>query len=188
MRKTGLKKAVFIDRDGVINRSEVRGGKPYSPRTLADFRLLPGVQAAVAALKKAGFLVVVVTNQPDIGNGFVSAEIVEAMHDRLRQKIVPDAIEVCPHRQDEGCPCRKPKPGMIKAAARRLAIDLSASIMIGDRWSDIVAGRAAGCYTVLIHRQYGEAVEVNPDETVKHLPAAVDAILSRRHAQLSGAS
>jgi D-glycero-D-manno-heptose 1,7-bisphosphate phosphatase len=180
--------AVFLDRDGVVNRSEVRDGKPYAPRRLADFRLLPGVQTAVAALKKAGFLVIIVTNQPDIGNGLVAAETVEAMHDKLRQKIAPDAIEMCPHQQDEGCRCRKPKSGMIKTAARRLAIDLAASFMVGDRPSDILAGRAAGCYTIFVDRHYGEALNVSPDDTVKHFPAAVDVILSRKRVQLAGVS
>ena len=142
--------AVFLDRDGVINRSLVRDGKPYAPRRLADFRLLPGVTRAVDKLRAAGFLIVVVTNQPDIGNDLVDAPIVDAMHARLRAKIRIDSIMVCPHRQDAGCACRKPKPGMLLGAAARYDVDLGASYMIGDRYKDVEAGRHAGCRTVWI--------------------------------------
>jgi len=176
-----LPRAVFLDRDGVISRSEVRGGKPYAPRRLDDFRLLPGVPKAVAALKRAGFLVVVVTNQPDIGNGLVQASVVEAMHARLRSRVSVDDIRVCPHRQDAGCSCRKPKPGMLRAAARRWNIDFKNSYMVGDRAGDIVAGNAAGCYTLLINRRYSEPLPSAPDRTVRSLPAAVRFILSREH-------
>lgn len=158
----------------------MRGGKAYAPRRLVDFRLLPGVPKAVAALKRAGFLVVVVTNQPDIGNGLVEAAIVEAMHARLRSRVPVDDIRMCPHRQDAGCSCRKPRPGMLLAAARRWNIDLKNSYMVGDRASDIVAGKAAGCYTLLINRHYSEPLPNSPERTVRSLPAAVRIILSRK--------
>ena len=148
----GRHRAVFLDRDGVLNRCAVHGGKPYAPRRLADFRLLPGVAQAVRALKRAGFLVVVVTNQPDIGNGRVEAAVVEAMHRKLKARVPVDDIRVCPHRQDADCACRKPRPGMLLAAAADLRIDLKNSYMVGDRRGDIVAGKAAGCYTFLINR------------------------------------
>jgi D-glycero-D-manno-heptose 1,7-bisphosphate phosphatase len=169
-----LHRAVFLDRDGVITRNVLRDGKPTAPRVLAEFRLLPGAAAAVRSLRNAGFLVVVVTNQPDIGNGNAAAETVAAMHERLRQTLSPDAIEVCPHRQDEGCDCRKPQPGMLLRAARRLGIDLGRSFMVGDRWSDEVAGRTAGCYTLLVARG---KVEAAPDAIVGSLPEAVAKIL-----------
>jgi len=159
----------------------MRGGKPYAPRRLEDFRLLPGVSKSVDALKRAGFLVVVVTNQPDIGNGLVEASIVEAMHARLRSRVAVDDIRICPHRQDAGCSCRKPKPGMLLAAARQWNIDLKISYMVGDRASDIVAGKAAGCYTLLINRHYSEPLLNAPERTVRSLPAAVRFILSRKH-------
>ena len=176
-----MPRAVFLDRDGVICRSEVRGGKAYAPRRLEDFRLLPGVPKAVAALRRAGFLVVVVTNQPDIGNGLVEASVVKAMHARLRSRAPVDDIRVCPHRQDAGCSCRKPKPGMLLAAARRWNIDLKNSYMVGDRAGDIVAGKAVKCYTLLINRHYSEPLPVGPNWTVSSLPAAVRIILSREH-------
>ncbi len=169
--------AVFLDRDGVINRSNVIEGKPYAPRRLADFRLLPGAVAAVERLRAAGFKVVVVTNQPDIGNGLVDAAEVEAMHARLRQRMSVDDIRVCPHRQTDGCACRKPAPGMLLAAAAEHGIDLSASYMVGDRNSDIVAGAEAGCYTLLIRRGYFETVTRRPSRYARSLAHATGLIL-----------
>lgn len=170
--------AVFLDRDGVINRSLVRDGKPYAPRRLTDFRLLPGVARAVAGLRAAGFMIVVVTNQPDIGNGLVDAATVDAMHARLRAKISVDSLMVCPHRQDAGCACRKPRAGMLRAAARRLKIDPRKSFMVGDRWHDILAGRRFGCYTICLDRGYRESSQIGADATVGSLPAAARHILA----------
>lgn len=167
-----MRRAVFLDRDGVINRCEVRGGKPYAPRRLADFRFLPGVLPAVRALKNANFLVVVVTNQPDIGNGLVDAATVEAMHEKLRMRLPVDDIKVCPHRQDEGCDCRKPKPGLLIEAARQWDIDLKKSFMVGDRWSDVIAGQAVGCYTIFVNRGYQEPRVSAPDAYSLSLPEA----------------
>jgi D-glycero-D-manno-heptose 1,7-bisphosphate phosphatase len=174
-----LRRAVFLDRDGVLNRNVQRDGRLLAPRSLADFRLLPGVAAAVATLRDAGFLIVVVTNQPDIGNGHVAAETVEAMHAKLRKLIAPDAIETCPHSQDAGCDCRKPQPGMLLRAAERLGIDLGRSFMVGDRGSDVVAGQAVGCYTLLVAPRLVESrpVEGSPDAVVGSLPEAVVKIL-----------
>ena len=173
-----MKAAVFVDRDGVLNRAEVREGKPYAPRTVDKFRLLPGVSGAVQRLREAGFLVVVVTNQPDIGNGFVTRDVVETMHSVLYRRARVDAIEMCPHRQNEGCGCRKPKPGLLISAADRLAIDLRRSFLVGDRAQDILAGRAAGCYTVFVDRGYREPRPVEPDAVVRSLPAAVRRIIN----------
>jgi D-glycero-D-manno-heptose 1,7-bisphosphate phosphatase len=171
--------AVFLDRDGVINRSEVRDGKPYAPRRLQDFRLLPGVVRAIHELKQAGLLIIVVTNQPDIGNGMVDAAVVHAMHDRLRQVSLIDDIMVCPHRQNAGCQCRKPSPGMLIEAAKKWEIDLKNSFMVGDRWGDIVAGERAGCYNIYINRHYKEEKpqQTNPDNRAASLPGAVRLIL-----------
>ena len=175
-----MRRAVFLDRDGVVNRSTVRGGKPYAPRKLADFRLLPGVARCVGALKRAGFLVIVATNQPDIGNGLVDPAVVDAMHARLRSRLAVDDIRVCAHRQDEGCRCRKPRPGMLLDAAAQWHIDLKKSYMVGDRDGDIVAGKAAGCYTLFIDRHYSEPLRSAPDWSGSSLPAAVRFILSRK--------
>jgi len=174
-----VSRAVFLDRDGVLVRSPIVGGRAYAVRRLEEFRLLPGVAAAVEAMRRAGYRIVVVTNQPDIGNGLVDAGTVAAMHDRLRRRLRPDAIEMCAHRQDEDCLCRKPKPGMLQSAAQRLSIDLHASVMVGDRWSDVVAGREAGCYTVFVDRGYNERLRETPDAVVSNLPAAARLIIKR---------
>jgi len=175
----GGRAAVFLDRDGVLVRSEVRGGKPYAVRRLEDFRLLPGASDAVHALHDRGFLIVVVTNQPDIGNGLVAADTVAGMHDILRKKLPIDSIELCPHRRADGCGCRKPKAGMLTAAAARFSIDFSASFMVGDRCSDIVAGHSVGCYTLFVDRGYDRCTDVKPDAVVRSLRQAAQHILSR---------
>jgi len=149
--------AVFLDRDGVLNRSQVCNGKPYAPRYLADFEILPEVPVALSRLKEEGYLLVVVTNQPDIGNHMVDPAQVEAMHDHLRATLPIDDIRCCPHTREDGCVCRKPNPGMLLAAAAELRINLARSVMIGDRESDLAAGRAAGCRLhVFIDRGYAE--------------------------------
>jgi D-glycero-D-manno-heptose 1,7-bisphosphate phosphatase len=173
------RRAVFLDRDGVLVRAEVRDGKAYAPRRLEDFRLLPGAAESVRMLRDRGFLTIVVTNQPDIGNGFVAAETVEAMHAIMRRKLPLDSIEVCPHRQTDGCACRKPKPGLLHAAAERFSLELSACFMVGDRNSDIVAGGSVGCYTLFLDRGYDRCTDVRPDAVVRSLRQAVQHILSR---------
>lgn len=172
------RRAVFLDRDGVINRCRVEAGKPYAPRTISDFRLLPGVAKSVKLLKAADLQVIVVTNQPDIGNGLVDSATVTAMHEKLSRSVAVDAVMMCPHSQHEGCSCRKPKPGMLLEAADRWRIDLEKSFMVGDRWGDIVAGKAAGCYTFFIDRGYKEPQLTLPDKRVFSLPAAARLILS----------
>ena len=174
-----LRRAVFLDRDGVVSRTEVRAGKPYAPRRLQDFFVTSGARNAIAALRGAGYVIVIVTNQPDIGNGLVRPAVVEAMHAKLKKRVVVDDIRVCPHRQDEGCACRKPEPGMLIAAARRWNIALGRSYMIGDRAGDVVAGNAAGCYTLLINRRYSELRRAEPGRIVRSLSAGVRFILSR---------
>jgi D-glycero-D-manno-heptose 1,7-bisphosphate phosphatase len=173
------RRAVFLDRDGVINRALVRDRKPYAPRHLSEFRLLPGVGDAVTQLKSVGFLIIVVTNQPDVGHGLTTLQTLAAMHARLSERLGVDAILVCPHRQDAGCACRKPKPGMIHQAATHWSIDVRRSYLVGDRSTDIVAGRAAGLYTVFLDRGYAEPLLEPPDARAGSLRQAVRKILAR---------
>ena len=173
----GTTPAVFLDRDGVLVRSEMREGKAFAVRSVDAFRLLPGSADSVRRLKAAGYLVVVVTNQPDIGNGLIAADVVEAMHTLLRRRTAVDDIRCCPHAQNVGCNCRKPRPGMLLQAAQTLNIDLARSWMVGDRSSDVTAGHAAGCRTIFINRGYREAPPSSADATVRTLPAAVSFIL-----------
>src|SRR6266853_3102877 len=138
MSEVGMTRAVFLDRDGVINRAVVRDGKPYPPQSVAEFELLPDVAEACAQLKRAGFLLVVATNQPDVGRGTQRREEVEAMHAAMCAALPIDRVEVC-YDPGQGQPSefRKPAPGMLLRAAREMDIDLPASFMIGDRWRDI---------------------------------------------------
>jgi D-glycero-D-manno-heptose 1,7-bisphosphate phosphatase len=143
-------KAIFLDRDGVINQSVVRDGVARAPYILDELVILPGVVEAVANLKAAGFMIVVVTNQPDAVRGWVSFENIHAVNARIMEMIKADALKVCLHDNGDNCPCRKPKPGMLLEAAAEKNIDFDASFMVGDRYSDIAAGVAAGCRTILI--------------------------------------
>jgi histidinol-phosphate phosphatase family protein len=176
-------RAVFLDRDGVINRPLVKDRKPYAPRHVGEFRLLPDVVPAVAKLKAAGFLVIVVTNQPDVGHGLITADTLEAMHGRLKEQLPIDAIMVCPHKQDDECDCRKPKPGLIRRAVSDWGIEPARSYFVGDRWSDIAAGKAAGLYTVFVDRDYAETPPDRPDASVRSLGQAVPIILAREEAR-----
>jgi D-glycero-D-manno-heptose 1,7-bisphosphate phosphatase len=151
-----VNRAVFLDRDGVINRAIVRNGKPYPPDRVGDLELLHGVHEAIRSLHNSGFRLIVVTNQPDVGAGRQARTIVEQMHEHLRAELAIDDIRVCYHTDRDDCGCRKPKPGMLLEAARDWNVDLVASVMVGDRWRDIDAGRAAGCRTILIENNYDE--------------------------------
>jgi len=172
-------RAVFLDRDGVINRAIQRDGKPYPPTSLDTFEILPGVPEACARLKEAGFLLVVATNQPDVGRGTLTRETVEAMHTHMRRVLPLDRVEVCYHagRSEPPCDCRKPRPGMLLKAARDLDIALDQSVMVGDRWRDIDAGKAAGCVTVLIDYDYQETLKAQPDYRARDLAEAAQFIL-----------
>ena len=157
-----VNKAVFLDRDGVINQATVWGGKPYAPRKAEDFVILPGAEDAIMRIRAFGYLVLVVTNQPDINNKQVDPAEVNAMHNQLAHLPI-EKIYVCPHSQDEDCLCRKPKPGMLFQALDEFNIDLSKSYMVGDRYSDMQASKSAGCKSVFIDRKYGETQLANSD-------------------------
>jgi D-glycero-D-manno-heptose 1,7-bisphosphate phosphatase len=174
------RRAVFLDRDGVINRALERKGKPYPPTTLAEFEILPEVPAALKKLKAAHFLLVVATNQPDVGRGTLAQEVVEKIHAHMRVQLPVDRVEVCYHpgKGASDCDCRKPKPGMLLRAAKEWNIDLSQSWMVGDRWRDIDCGHAAGCRTIFIDRGYVETLKQKPDFSAGHLGEAADIILS----------
>jgi D-glycero-D-manno-heptose 1,7-bisphosphate phosphatase len=174
-----MKRAVFLDRDGVLTRALVRDGKAYAPVTPAEMEIDADAPAALARLKAAGFLLLVVTNQPDVTRGITRREDVETMHATLRAALPLDAFFVCYHDNADACDCRKPQPGMLLQAAAAHAIDLAASFMIGDRWRDVDAGAAAGCRTIWIDRGYRERPpEHMPDARVDSLRAAADWIVA----------
>jgi D-glycero-D-manno-heptose 1,7-bisphosphate phosphatase len=176
---SALRQAVFLDRDGVLNRAEVRDGKPYPPRNPADFVILPEVPEACALLKRSGFLLVVATNQPDVGRGTQTSEAVEAMHRTLLQKLAIDRIEVCYDAGDAHSLYRKPAPGMLRRVAADWALDLRACFMVGDRWRDVDCGRAAGCRTVFIDRGYQEALRSQPNHRASNLMEAAHWIVDQ---------
>ena len=171
------RRAVFLDRDGVINRAIVRGGKPYAPRSIDTLEILPGVADALQQLRNAGFLNVVITNQPDVGAGEVAQTAIEAMHAYLRNRLALDAVRVCYHTQLQNCDCRKPKPGMILSASRELGIDVSRSFLVGDRWRDVGAAHAAGCTALFIDYRYSEKAPDKPYLAVNSLAEAAEIIL-----------
>src|SRR4051812_30817440 len=175
------RRAVFLDRDGVLNRPVVRDGLPFPPASIEEFEVYPEAVEACAELKAAGFILIVVTNQPDVGRGTQSREAVEGMHAKLRAAVPAlDAIEVCYHAgasQGEPCDCRKPKPGMLLRAAVQHDIDLPRSFLIGDRWRDVDCAHAAGCRAVFIDRSYGEALRDKPEFAVSSFSDAVATIL-----------
>jgi D-glycero-D-manno-heptose 1,7-bisphosphate phosphatase len=175
------RRAVFLDRDGVLNKSVVREGRPYPPAELKDFELYDDVPAGCSQLYEKGFILVVVTNQPDVARGRQRREEVEAMNRQLLERLPQiTRVEVCWHAgSDYGdpCECRKPKAGMILTTAKEMEIDLARSFMIGDRWRDVDCGHAAGCRTVFIDHGYSEKLKQQPDWTVTSFSEAVDVIL-----------
>ena len=174
-------RAVFLDRDGVINRALEREARPYPPASLGEFEILPEVPGALARLKAAGFLLVVATNQPDVGRGTLAKEVVENIHAHMLARLPIDRVEVCFHPGKGGsdCDCRKPKPGMLFRAAGELELDLARSWMVGDRWRDVDCGHAAGCRTIFIDRGYAEELKQKPDFLARNLAEAADIILNR---------
>lgn len=173
-----MRRAVFLDRDGVLNRAFPHAdGKSHPPASPAELEILPGVVAACKELRQAGFLLIVVTNQPDVARGTQRQEVIEAINAALRRQVPVDDIRVCYHDDSDDCACRKPRPGLLLDAAHAWEIDLTDSFMVGDRWKDIEAGRRAGCKTVLIEHAYSEAERSSPDFGAASLPEAVDWIL-----------
>lgn len=174
------RRAVFLDRDGVLNQVELRDRKPYPPACLADLRLIPHVEECLAELKRLQFLLIVVTNQPDVARATQSKAAIEEIHKFLANRLPIDDIYVCYHDDSDRCDCRKPAPGLLLEAARKHAIILPESFFIGDRWRDMEAGKRAQCNTVFI--DYGYAEERPEDATVTFvadsLRTAVDWILS----------
>lgn len=170
------KKAVFLDRDGVINQTIFRMGKPRAPYTLEEFSFLPGVPEAVDFLREEGFELIIVTNQPDVARGWVTREAVDLVNQYISESLGIKDIRACFHTEHDRCECRKPRPGMLLEAAKDHDIDLEQSFMVGDRVSDVEAGKHAGCKTVLIGT---DPEEGNPDHISSSLMAATGWIVSQ---------
>jgi D-glycero-D-manno-heptose 1,7-bisphosphate phosphatase len=172
-----VRRAVFLDRDGVLNVAVVREGKPYPPASASEVALVEGAAEVLQRLKDLGFLLLVATNQPDVARGTQTEAELEAIHGVLRSSLPVDDIFVCPHTGD-GCGCRKPKPGLLLEGMARYGLDPALCYMIGDRWRDMDAAEAAGVRGVWIDCGYLERGPENPPAArVKSLREAVDWIV-----------
>jgi D-glycero-D-manno-heptose 1,7-bisphosphate phosphatase len=171
------RRAVFLDRDGVLNRAVVRDGKPYPPANLQELEILAGVPEALTALHDGGFMLIVVTNQPDVARGTTPMSVVEEINTYLASCLPIDEFRTCYHDSGDGCDCRKPLPGALQVAAKQHGIDLGTSYLVGDRWRDTEAGRQAGCRTVFIDYGYAEKQPQSFDFRVDSLENAAQIIL-----------
>ena len=180
-RKVGpaARRAIFFDRDGVLNEAEVRDGLPFPPATLAEFRVVSEAESVLRTFKDRDFLLFAITNQPDVARGKQKREVVERMNKMLMERLPLDEILVCYHDDSDRCLCRKPLPGMLLDAAAHYNVDLKQSYMVGDRWRDVLAGERAGCRTILIDYSYAEEGPiVHPTARVTTLAKGMDWILN----------
>lgn len=172
-----LKRAVFFDRDGVLNDAIVRDGKPYPPASVGELRIEPAAAQAIEMLRSLGFATIAITNQPDVARGTQDRQTVERINAEVQSATGIDAVYTCYHDDRDACDCRKPKPGLILRACREVGLDASGSYLIGDRMKDIEAARAARCSPVFIDRSYAETVEPAPGIVVRSFDQAIQAIL-----------
>jgi len=177
-----MRRAVFLDRDGVVNRALLREGRPYPPASLSDLRVLPGVREACRHLREAGFALILITNQPDIARGSIAAEQVVEINSLLQRYLQLDDIRMCPHDDDAHCACRKPRPGLLLDAARHWDINLAESYIVGDRWRDVEAGQRAGCQAVFVDYGYRERRPDAPYLRVRSLREAASWIIQKTQA------
>ena len=171
--------AIFLDRDGIINRAIVRDGKPHPPGKLDEMELLPWTIHSFPRFRVAGYMLIGITNQPDVARGKQSREEVEAMNAWIQQRLPLQEIFTCYHDDRDGCDCRKPKPGLILRAANKHGLNLSQSWMIGDRWKDIAAGQAAGVKTIFVDYHYSEPYHSNPADYVVENTEQINDIILR---------
>ncbi len=169
-------RAVFLDRDGVINEVVVRDGVPSSPRTLDEFILFESLDESLRRLSDGGFRLFVVSNQPDVARGLLDPDVLTRMSDRICSKLPIEAVHACTHDDRDLCDCRKPRPGLIHNIAEQHDIELAESYVIGDSWKDVEAGRRAGCRAILLRRSYNDGIEA--DHVVADMVEASDLVLS----------
>lgn len=170
------RKAVFLDRDGVINKAVVIDGKPFPPTSINELEIIEGVERGIETLRKAGYKIFVVTNQPDVARGKTSESSILEINEYLQDKLKIDEVFCCFHDEPDHCNCRKPKPGMILDLSERWNIDLSKSFLIGDRWRDILSAKNARVRSILIDYNYDERYET-PDFSSTSFEDAINYIL-----------
>lgn len=176
-----MQPVVFLDRDGVLNRpARISGGKAHAPLSRGELELYPSAAPSVARLREAGFLTVVVTNQPQVARGGISRDELSAMHAQLSAAVPVDEVHHCPHDDGDGCDCRKPLPGLLRRVLDRTGVARDSAYMVGDTWRDIEAGQRSGCFTILISRSYSG--DCRPERRATSLEEAVDMILKREQA------
>jgi D-glycero-D-manno-heptose 1,7-bisphosphate phosphatase len=180
-QKNTLHKAVFFDRDGVINVAKILNGRPHPPENLSELVITPSAKEVIYKLKNAGFKIIVITNQPDVARGLVTREQVEEINNYLMSRLSIDIFKVCYHDDVDKCECRKPLPGLIIESAKEYNLDLKHSYVIGDRWKDIAAGEAVGCKTIFIDYKYMEIKPINPGYVIDNLDLVVNIILGKNH-------
>lgn len=179
-------RAIFLDRDGVLNRAVLRNGKPHPPPSVAELVITPGAKGMLGDLKARGYKLVMVTNQPDVSRGITTRETVDEINRTIASQLPIDHIFVCPHSDEDGCDCRKPKAGMLQEAADHHGIDLASSFMVGDSWRDVDAGHNAGCQAVLIDLGYEERQAHRPPEMrVQSLAEATNWILENSRKEVA---
>jgi D-glycero-D-manno-heptose 1,7-bisphosphate phosphatase len=174
-----LKRAVFLDRDGVINKTIIRNGKPYSPSDMSQVEIIAGVNSALDKFRYLNFEIIVVTNQPNIARGIDHPNFLIEVHNYLKSKLSIENFYICLHDDSDNCICRKPLPGLLMIASQELDINLSDSYMIGDRWKDIEAGQQAGCMCFFINYGYDEKQPEKPYTEVNSLLEAATVIERR---------
>jgi D-glycero-D-manno-heptose 1,7-bisphosphate phosphatase len=174
-----MRLAVFMERDGILNRVRVQGNHPVSPLTLEEFEVNLESIGPMRQLRAAGFLLIATTNQPGLSRGHVVRRELDIMHQLLRQTFCLDDLLVCPHEETDHCPCRKPKPGLLKEAAFKWHIDLDHSFVISDRWQDAEAARTAGCISLLLASPW--IGRVHHDFVLPDLPTIVSKLKEVSH-------
>ena len=162
-----LTRAVFLDRDGVINQALIRDGRPFSPTNMDEFSWVDGIKEAARELKRAGYMLFCATNQPDVGRGLHKRQVVESFHSTILTGLPLEKIYVCYHDDRDGCSYRKPRPGMLLEASREYGLNLAESWLVGDRWKDIGAGYVDGCRTVFLNYDYDECLNSPPDHAIR---------------------
>jgi D-glycero-D-manno-heptose 1,7-bisphosphate phosphatase len=176
-----MNQAVFIERDGVLNRVRVERRHQVSPLTLEEFQVNQAVAPLLKRLKAEGLLVIATTNQPGLSRGYQSRRELDRMHELLQCLLPLDDILVCPHDETDRCPCRKPKPGLLVEAGFKWHVDLDHSFVISDKWQDAAAARSAGCLSLLLESPW--IGTVHHDLVLPDLAAITNRILSLRHDQ-----
>jgi D-glycero-D-manno-heptose 1,7-bisphosphate phosphatase len=171
-----MSKCLFLDRDGIINEARIIDGKPFSPRSLNETSIVCGIREVLCILSKMGYYIIVVTNQPDISRKLMSQDTSDEINNWLAYCLPIDKIYTCPHQDSDNCNCRKPKTGLFLEAQQEYGIDFSKSWMIGDRKSDIEAGKNLGCKTIFLDKHYREDKPIDVDFTIKNIEEIVEII------------